>query len=127
MIGEQVTVDDVGELPFEAAAGFLGSLGFDQLALVVGLPWAGVADLADRDQVQGGIELAVAGPVQPMAANITAGGLDRGGAGVAGEVVAAGESGDVAGVAEQFGGQHGADPKTSVRVVPCSRTAVRMV
>jgi hypothetical protein len=27
--------------------------------------------------VQGGIELAVAGSVQPMAANIAAGGLDR--------------------------------------------------
>jgi hypothetical protein len=60
--------------------------------------------------VQGGVELAVAASVQSMPADIAAGGLHRGGAGVAGEVVAAGEAGDVAGVAEQLGGQHRADP-----------------
>src|SRR5918994_3489656 len=88
MVSHQVPVDHVGELPLERPAGLLGRLGLAQLALVVDLPWAGVADLADRDQVQGGVELAVAAPVQPMPADIAAGGLDRGGAGVAGEVVA---------------------------------------
>jgi hypothetical protein len=88
-----MAVDDVGEVPLQAPAGFLGSLGLRQLASVVTLAGAGVADLADRDQVQGGVELAVATPVQPMATDIAAAGLDRGGAGVAGEVVAVGEAG----------------------------------
>ena len=93
VIGDQVAVDDVGEVPLEAAAGFLGGFGLGELALVEGLPWADVSDLADRDQVQGGVELAVAAPVQPMAAHVAAGGLDGGGAGVAGEVVAGWGSG----------------------------------
>src|SRR5215217_7881340 len=58
--------------PFQASGGLLGSLGLGQLGLVEGLPWAGVADLADRDQVQGGGELAVA-PVQAIAAHVAAG------------------------------------------------------
>jgi hypothetical protein len=60
--------------------------------------------------VQGGVELPVATPVQPMPAQIAAGGLDRGGAGVAGEVVPVREAGEVAGVAHQLGGQHRPDP-----------------
>ena len=64
VIRAQVAVDHVGEMPLQAPAGFLGSLGFDQLAPVVGLPWAGVADLADRDQVQGTVELPVTRAVQ---------------------------------------------------------------
>ena len=80
VIGDQVAVDDVGEVPLEASAGFLGGLGLGEFASVVGLPWAGVADLADGDEVQGGVELAVAAPVQAMAADGAAGGLDRGGA-----------------------------------------------
>jgi hypothetical protein len=63
-------MDDVGQVPFQAPAGFLGGLGLAEFAPVVGLPWAGVADLADRDQVQGGVELAVAAPVQAMSADI---------------------------------------------------------
>jgi hypothetical protein len=76
VIGDQVAVDDVGEVAFEAPPGFLGGLGFSEFAPVVGLPGAGVADLADRDQMQGGVELAVTASVQPMAADIAAGGLD---------------------------------------------------
>jgi hypothetical protein len=76
VVGDQVAVDDVGEVPLQASAGLLGGLGLGQLALVEGLSWAGVADLADRDQVQGGVELAVATPVQPMPADVAAGGLD---------------------------------------------------
>jgi hypothetical protein len=76
MVSHQVPVDHVGELALERAAGLLGGLGLAQLALVVDLSWAGVADLADRDEVQGGVELPVAAPVQPMAAHITAGGFE---------------------------------------------------
>ena len=70
VIGDQVAVDDVGEVAFQAPAGFLRSLGLDQLASVIDLAWTGVADLADGDEMQGGVELAVAAPVQPMAAQI---------------------------------------------------------
>ena len=74
VIGDQVAVDDVGEVPLQAPAGLLRRLGLDQLALVVTLAGTGIPDLADRDEVQGGIELAVAAPVQAMAADIAAGG-----------------------------------------------------
>src|SRR5512132_3732572 len=46
-----------------------------------------------------------------MPAGVAAGGLDWGGAGVTGEVITVREAGDVAGVAQQLGGQHRADPK----------------
>jgi hypothetical protein len=109
MVGDQVVVDDVGQVSFEASSGFLGGLGLGELALVVGLPGAGVADLADRDDVQRAVELAVVGAVEPVAAQIAAGGLDRRGAGGAGVVVAVGEAADVTGVAEDLGGQDRAE------------------
>jgi hypothetical protein len=66
-------MDDVGQVPFQAPAGLLRGLRLGKLALVVDLTWAGVTDLADGDEVQGGVELAVAAPVQPMATDIAAG------------------------------------------------------
>src|SRR5215217_8922545 len=78
MVSHQVPVDHVGELALERAAGLLGGLGLAQLTLVVDLSWAGVADLADRDEMQGSGELPVAAPVQPVAAHIPAGGFDGG-------------------------------------------------
>jgi hypothetical protein len=64
MVSYQVPVDHIGELALERAAGLLGGLGLAQLALVVDLSWAGVADLAYRDDVQGSVALPVASPVQ---------------------------------------------------------------
>src|SRR5512132_628131 len=91
MVSQQVPGDHVGGLPLERAAGRLGRLGLAQLALGVDRSWAGVADLADRDEMQGSVELPLASPVQPMAAHIPAGGFDGGGAGIAGEVVTVGK------------------------------------
>jgi hypothetical protein len=59
VVGDEMGMDDVGQVAFEAPAGFFRGLGLSKLALVVHLPWAGIADLADGDQVQGGVELAV--------------------------------------------------------------------
>jgi hypothetical protein len=64
VIGDQMPMDDVGQVALECASSLLGSLGVGQFALVVGLAGARVADLADRDDVQGGVELAVAGPIE---------------------------------------------------------------
>jgi hypothetical protein len=76
MVGYQVPLDHIGEPALERAAGLLGRRGPALLGLVVDLPWAGVADLAARDHVQGTVELPVAAPVQPMAAHLPAGGFD---------------------------------------------------
>lgn len=64
MVGDEMGMDDVGQVSFEAAAGFLGGLGLVEFASVVGLAGAGIADLADGDEMQGTVELAVAAPVQ---------------------------------------------------------------
>jgi len=82
VIGQQALVDDVRELPLEAAAGFRGGLGLGELALVV---------------------LALTG--QPVPAKVAAGGLDWGGAAVAGVVVSTGEAGDVPAVGDDLGGE----------------------
>src|SRR5215212_6430572 len=128
MVSHQVPVDHVGELPLERAAGLLGRLGLAQLALVVDLSWARVADLADRDEMQGSVELPVAAPVQPMAAHIPAGGFDGGGAGGAGEVVTVGETGEIAGVPQDLGGKHGPEPEHlgQGRAAGCDRLADRL-
>jgi hypothetical protein len=49
-VSDQVLVDDVGQVPFEAPA-CLRSLGLGELALAVDLPWTWITDLADCDDV----------------------------------------------------------------------------
>ena len=70
----------------------------------------GVAGLADGDDVDRGVQLPVARPGQPVAADVSAGRLDRRGAAVAGVVVPAGEAGHVAAVGDDLRGQDGAEP-----------------
>jgi hypothetical protein len=53
VIGDQVAVDDVGEVPLQAPGGLLGGLGLGQLSSVIDLARTGVADLADSDEVGG--------------------------------------------------------------------------
>jgi hypothetical protein len=55
VVGDEVGMDDVGQVAFQAAAGLVGGLGLGEFASVVGLAGAGVADLADGDEVQGGV------------------------------------------------------------------------
>jgi hypothetical protein len=91
----EVSVEDVGEASFERASGFGGRFPFAEFALVVDAARAFVAGLDERDGVQGGVELPVAGGVEPVAAAFAAGGLEWRGAGVAGEVIGRREAGDV--------------------------------
>ncbi len=71
------------------------------------VPSRGVAsDLGDGHDVQARVELAVSGPGEPVAHDITGGHLDRGGAGVGGERRRRAEPGDVPDPGEDLpGGQ----------------------
>jgi hypothetical protein len=71
-------------------------------ALVVGLAVGVAADLGDGHDVQGAVELAVAGAAEPVADHVAGGHLDRGDAGEGGEVCGGRESAGRAG-----SGQHG--------------------
>src|SRR5213592_1993708 len=103
--GVQASVDDVGEVAFEGAAGFAWGLALADLAFEEGFGVGVVALLDDRDAVERGVELAVAAAVQSVAA----GGLarpagDRCGAAEAGEGGGIAEAANVAGVRDQTGG-----------------------
>ena len=111
LIDQQTAVDGVRQPPFQAPQGLLGRLALGQLAPVVDLPGAGPADLHHRHHVQGVIQHAVPGPGQPVADDLAAGGFQRRGAGVGGEVILAGEPADVADLAKEPGRQHGTDPE----------------
>ena len=104
LIVEEVSVEDVGEASFEGSWGFGWGLPFADLALIVEPSGAWVAGLAECDGVQGGVELPVAGGVEAVTAAFAAGGFQRCGSGVAGEVVGGRETGDVADVAEDLRG-----------------------
>jgi hypothetical protein len=41
VVGDQVAVDDIGQVPFQAPAGLLRRLGLGEFVLVVGLPRLG--------------------------------------------------------------------------------------
>ena len=65
--GEQASVDDVGEVAFERAAGFSGCLALVDLASEECLGVGVMALLDDRDAVERGVELAVAGSAEAVA------------------------------------------------------------
>src|SRR5215203_1196116 len=108
LISEEVAVDGVAQPAFERPTCLRRGLGLAEFALVVVVPprTAG-ADLTDRDQVQGAVELTVACSGESVSALLAAGGLDRRGAAVTGEVVAGRESLDRAGVPEDLRRQDG--------------------
>src|SRR6516162_3646906 len=87
------------------SAGPLSGLAFGPFLVVVGAAGAVlVADLGDRGHMDGVVEAAVAAPGQPVDFPAARGDLDRGGAGVGGEVIPVREAGDVADVADDRGG-----------------------
>jgi hypothetical protein len=81
LVGQDAPVDDVGQAPLQRPAGLGGGLALAQLAQPIAAAGSGVAGLADRDEMQGGIQLAVATGVEPVTLLIAAGGIQgRGGA-----------------------------------------------
>ena len=69
------SVDDVGQPPFEAPQGFLVALPGGAFALVVDASSGVSLDLCDRHDVEGVVELPVAGAGQAMALHVTGGDL----------------------------------------------------
>src|SRR6476620_5875995 len=104
LIFVEPAVDHIGQASFQGAAGLGRGLVLGEFAQVVDPSGARVAGLADGDGVQGGVELAIAAGVEPVPDALAAGGVQRCGAAVAGEVTAGGESGDVADDAEDLCG-----------------------
>src|SRR3954449_13518434 len=109
LISGDAAVDGVAEPTLERPPSLRGGLLLVEFALVEVPPGSAGADLADRDQVQGAVELAVAGSGEPVTALVTAGGLDGGGTAVAGVVMPAGEPSDRSGVTDDLRGQYRAD------------------
>src|SRR5215211_1215878 len=95
LVGQDAPVDDVGQASLERSTGLSWGLAFAQLAQVVAAAGSGIAGLADRDGVQGGVEVAVAAGVEPVALLVAAGSVQGGGGGVAGEVILAGKATNV--------------------------------
>ena len=100
---EQVP-DAAGEVALEAADGFAGALAFGAFAgdVVAGL---GVAARAgDGDAVDGGVDLAVAAAVEPVAVGVARADRDRRDAGGAGELGLAAEALGAGDLADELGG-----------------------
>jgi hypothetical protein len=96
-----LSVDHIGESPFQAAHGFHRNLARGELAPEVCAAFGVMAQLDDGHDMQHPIDAPVPGPGQAMALLVARGGVQRRGAVPRREVVAAGEPSDVADVAEQ--------------------------
>jgi hypothetical protein len=59
--------DDAGEESFQATECLTAALPFAALALELGACMGVMASLRDRDPVEGGVELAVSAPIEPVA------------------------------------------------------------
>jgi hypothetical protein len=83
-VGLEAGEDGIADLPLQRAQRFLACLALGQFLLVVGAALAvPVADLGDRDHMDGVVEAAVAAPGQPVDLARARGYLDRRGAVVA--------------------------------------------
>jgi hypothetical protein len=66
LVGQDAPVDDVGQAALEGSTGLGWGLALAELAQVVAAPRSRIAGLADRDEVEGGIQLAVAAGVDSL-------------------------------------------------------------
>ena len=109
-VRDELVIDQVGQPPLEAPQRFLGGLALGPLPLVVEAAGrARVADLGDRHHVQGVVDPPVPGPGQPVADLLAGGGVDRGGAVIAGKSVLGGEPGHVTNLSQNPPSDHRAD------------------
>jgi hypothetical protein len=77
-VGDEVSVDRLGDLALEGSQRLLGALALVELASVMGPSLGVVADLGDRSDVERPVELAVASGVEPVTLPTSTGGGDRG-------------------------------------------------
>ena len=108
-VAAQLSVDDVGQPPFQASHRFFVALAFGSFPQVIGPSRGVLPDLGKGHDVEAEVELAVAGAGEPMPDNISGGHVDRGGAGVGGERRRGAESIDGADPAEDLARGQGAD------------------
>ena len=108
-VGDELSVDGVGDLSFERAECFFAAVAFGDLASVVDASGGVVAGLGDRGDVQCVVQLAVPVGVQSVPVVGCRRCRDRCGGVVAGVVTGGREAADVAGVAEDVGGHDRAD------------------
>src|SRR3954447_8164208 len=102
----QEVPDAAGEVAFEAADGFAGGLVFGSFAVEGGLGFGVAAGGGDGDAVDGGVDLAVAAAVEPVAVGLAGAVRDRRDAGGAGELGLGAEAGDAGDLTDQLrGGQ----------------------
>ena len=109
-VGLEAGEDSVADPPLEGPERFLVRLSLGQLLLVIGAAVAvPVPDPGDRGHVDRVVDAPVAAQRQPAGLPVPGGHLDRGGAVIGGEVIAAGEAGHVDHVTDDGAGDHGAD------------------
>ncbi|HEY2305091.1 MAG TPA: hypothetical protein VGI05_04345 [Streptosporangiaceae bacterium] len=109
-VGEQLTVDQVGQPPLEAPQRFFRGLALAAFLLVIQAARGGwVADLGDCHHVQCVVDPPVPGAGQAVADLVSGGDIDRRGAVVAGEGVLGGEPGHVTHFGQDPPGDHLAD------------------
>src|SRR3954452_18144658 len=101
----QEVPDAAGEVAFEAADGFAGGLVFGSFAVEVGLGFGVAAGAGDGDAVDGGVDLAVAAAVEPVAVGLAGAVQDRRDAGGAGELGFGAEAGDAGDLTAQLRGR----------------------
>lgn len=77
-VGDEVSVDRLGDLALEGSQRLLGALALVELASVIGPSLGVVADLGDRSDVERPVELAVASGVEPVTLPTSTGGGDSG-------------------------------------------------
>jgi hypothetical protein len=127
LVGDHDAPNVVGEASFQAPHRFVVGLPGGDLGVVVGAASAAAhAYLGERGDVQGEVELTVAAAGQAVSGTVSAGGLDRGHAGVVGERGGTGESAGLAGAAKQPAGDDRAIPSTWVSRLLCSATVPAM-
>jgi hypothetical protein len=125
-VGDEVTVDYVRKVPLQAAHGLFVGLARFPLPSHVGLSVRHDPALHQGDVVQGPVQLTVPPAVQPVSLDLPRGGRERSRPGQHGEGGLRPNSGGVAHLPEDLGGDERTDARIEVRLVPVFRTVCSM-